>query len=142
MCDRGTLSDNTHRMLAWFDTLKAETNFIGKSLSRWAVVNRFSFFRGDSLSIKDPYYQLIFLLPIRLMQHDRLYKLLGLLLLPTAQEKGQFTRVGLFEFPRTDYDHNASDFEDMSASTDILDDKFFISKEGSGDSTEYTISIV
>jgi hypothetical protein len=118
-------------MRAYFDTSDSQTGF--DVLSLWHRVKRFSLFGSDSLSMEEPDFKLIVLAPIRLMGGW----LSGLLLLPTTQEKGQFTRVGKFEF----WDHFAS-ISAMSSSTDIVDDNFFISRTGQGDSTEYTFSVV
>jgi hypothetical protein len=139
---RGTLADTTIRTDVYFDTSEAETNFLGQYTPREVALTRFSVFHGDSVSVEDIGLKVVFLLPIRLMhaRSSRRRTLSGLLLLPTAKEKGKFTRVGQFDSP--DEDSSLSDFEYMSSSTHIVDEKFFLSKEGSGDRTEYAISIV
>lgn len=132
---RGTLAHTTVHIETYFDTSEAKTGFgIGDSR---ASLKRFSLFESDSLSMENPDFKLIVLAPIRRMQGE----LLGLLLMPTMQEKGQFTRVGQFCY-RKGFGSETARFKSISSSTDIVDDKFFISRERQGYSTEYTFSIV
>ncbi|KAF3035566.1 hypothetical protein E8E12_004983 [Didymella heteroderae] len=138
---RGILADTTIHIRAYFDTIEARSSFVERDTSHETIVRRFSSFPGDSLSLADLGFKAIFLLPIRLMQQDKEFTLSGLLLLPTAQERGQYSRAGTFShYDRDQYPASGGGF--LSSSTDIVDERFFISKEGSGDSTEYTISIV
>ena len=139
---RGTFTNPTTPLRVFFDTLEdVEKHYSGHSGSG-ALVKRYATFRGESMHTGDCDVIEIFLLPIRRIQHDELCEVAGLLLVPTTRHKGQFNRVGQFECRYPGYGSSTSHIEYLSSSTDVVDDRFFISKEGSGDNTEDVVSIV
>ena len=132
----GTLTGTTGRISASWDAL-------GKyDMSRDIRVKRYQTYTERDI-VADAHSPNIICLPIRGMHEldGSALDLAGLLLAPTGNDRGQYRRIGMFTCDRWMLE-DACSFDYMTSSTDIVDEGFFISKHGSGDGAEYTISIV
>lgn len=125
---QGILTHEGYGFEQYWDTEEVKSR--SEQSGDYAPYRRYLAFGTDQILATDD----VFCLPIREMG----VSVMGLLLLPTGAQKGQYYRVGLFERFFT----SELATECLKNSTDILNEEYFVSKHGCGESAEYTITII
>lgn len=141
--ESGTLDHTRRWVAASWDTQELEAKF-GKSnqhtnLRRYLTygIGKGSSRSSDSLDV--------FYVPLRLMDSDtedtdmEEPMLTGLLLLPLGKQKGVYQRIGQFELSQQWLRAGDRSIEPLTESTNILDQRLFVSKQKYG---KYTICII